>query len=64
MAPVVTGPVGIRAAGNPQAAWNQTWITVNTDSGIIVNGTTSHQTPLGAWFPHLYMDLCKLAPIT
>lgn len=45
-----TAPVGILAAGDARAPWNQT-VIANTDRGIIANSATSD----------LYVDRCDLA---
>lgn len=41
MAPVGDGTHRHLSCRKPTCPWNQTWININTDSGIIASGTTS-----------------------
>lgn len=51
---------GAGHSNNPHAPWNQTWLVVNAETGVIANSSSSIGEHKDPWFPDLYVDLCDL----
>ncbi|KAL6029933.1 hypothetical protein STEG23_028861 [Scotinomys teguina] len=51
---------GTSHLNNPDAPWNQTWLIINTETGVIANSSSLTRELRDIWFPDLYVDLCDL----